>query len=45
MASLAVGAAAERLDDGRTDARDITLDPELVVRGTTAPPVTRRRAT
>jgi DNA-binding LacI/PurR family transcriptional regulator len=38
MAEFAVQAAAERLDDGRTTPRDIILDPELVIRSTTAPP-------
>ncbi|HEU4514141.1 MAG TPA: LacI family DNA-binding transcriptional regulator [Nocardioidaceae bacterium] len=38
MAELAVQAAAERLDDGRTAARDVVLDPALVIRGTTARP-------
>jgi DNA-binding LacI/PurR family transcriptional regulator len=37
IAQLAVRAAAERLDDGRDVARDIVLDPQLVVRGTTGP--------
>jgi DNA-binding LacI/PurR family transcriptional regulator len=38
IAELAVKAAAERLDGGRTTSRDDVLDPVLVVRGTTAPP-------
>ncbi len=38
MAELAVQAVIERLDQGRTKARDIVLDPSLVVRGTTGPP-------
>jgi DNA-binding LacI/PurR family transcriptional regulator len=42
MAQLAVQAATERLDDGRTSDRDIVLDPTLVVRGTTGPPRSRR---
>jgi len=37
MAELAVRAAVERLDDGRTTARDIVLSPQLVVRGTSGP--------
>jgi DNA-binding LacI/PurR family transcriptional regulator len=37
IAELAVRAAAERLDDGRDTARDIVLDPQLVVRGTSGP--------
>jgi DNA-binding LacI/PurR family transcriptional regulator len=38
MAELAVKAAAERLDDERTEAKDIVLKPTLIVRNTTAPP-------
>jgi DNA-binding LacI/PurR family transcriptional regulator len=38
MAESAVQAIVERLDDGRTDAREIVLEPALVVRGTTGPP-------
>jgi substrate-binding family protein len=38
MAEHAVQAIIERLDHGRTEARDIVLDPSLVVRGTTRPP-------
>jgi len=38
MAEHAVQAIIERLDHGRTDAREIVLDPTLVVRGTTGPP-------
>jgi DNA-binding LacI/PurR family transcriptional regulator len=38
MAGLAVEALAERLDQGRTAARDIVLEPTLVVRGTTRAP-------
>ena len=38
MAERAVQAIVERLDYGRTDAREIVLDPTLVVRGTTGPP-------
>lgn len=41
IADQAVQAIAERLDDGRIEARDIVLDPTLVVRGSTGPP--RRR--
>lgn len=37
MAELAVQAAAERLDGGRTTAREYVLTPTLVVRGTTGP--------
>ncbi|GAA2308607.1 LacI family DNA-binding transcriptional regulator [Streptomyces violaceusniger] len=40
-AELAVRAAAERLDEGRTADRDIVLDPTLAVRGSTGPPRTR----
>jgi DNA-binding LacI/PurR family transcriptional regulator len=38
MAEAAVEAIVERLESGRTTARDFVLDPTLVVRGTTAPP-------
>jgi DNA-binding LacI/PurR family transcriptional regulator len=38
MAEHAVQAVIERLDHGRTEARDIVLEPSLVVRGTTGPP-------
>ncbi len=38
MAERAVQAIVERLDHGRTDAREIVLDPMLIVRGTTGPP-------
>jgi DNA-binding LacI/PurR family transcriptional regulator len=38
MAERAVQAIIERLDHRRTEARDIVLDPTLVVRGTTRPP-------
>lgn len=38
MAEHAVQALIERLDHGRIDAREIVLDPALVVRGTTGPP-------
>jgi DNA-binding LacI/PurR family transcriptional regulator len=38
MAERAVQAITERLDHGRIEARDIVLDPTLVVRGTTGPP-------
>jgi DNA-binding LacI/PurR family transcriptional regulator len=38
MAEHAVQAIIERLDQGRIDAREIVLDPSLVVRGTTRPP-------
>ena len=37
MAGLAVEAAAQRLDDGRTTARDIVAKPTLIVRGSTGP--------
>ena len=37
IAELAVQAAAERLDEGRISSRDIVLDPQLVIRGTTGP--------
>lgn len=38
MAEHAVQAIIERLDHGRVEAREIVLDPTLVVRGTTGPP-------
>lgn len=38
LAEHAVRAIAERLDHGRTEARDIVLDPTLVVRGSSRPP-------
>ncbi|MFI6578540.1 LacI family DNA-binding transcriptional regulator [Nocardiopsis sp. NPDC050513] len=38
VAELAVQAAVERLDGGRTADRDIVLEPALVVRGSTGPP-------
>jgi DNA-binding LacI/PurR family transcriptional regulator len=38
MAEQAVQAVVERLDHGRSQARDIVLEPSLVVRGTTGPP-------
>jgi DNA-binding LacI/PurR family transcriptional regulator len=41
MAESAVEAIAERLEQRRTTAREIVLDPTLVIRGTTAPLVTR----
>jgi DNA-binding LacI/PurR family transcriptional regulator len=41
VADLAVQAAAERLDDGRTADRDIVLSPILAVRGSTGPPRAR----
>jgi DNA-binding LacI/PurR family transcriptional regulator len=38
MAERAVEAIIERLDHGRIEAREIVLDPTLVIRGTTRPP-------
>ncbi|WP_245239550.1 LacI family DNA-binding transcriptional regulator [Streptomyces sp. MZ04] len=38
QARHAVAAAVERLDQGRTEAREVVLPPNLVVRGTTAEP-------
>jgi DNA-binding LacI/PurR family transcriptional regulator len=38
QARLAVEAAVERLESGRTRGRAVVLPPRLVVRGTTAPP-------
>jgi DNA-binding LacI/PurR family transcriptional regulator len=43
MAEQAVQAIIERLDHGRTEARDIVLDPSLVIRATTGPPRTGAR--
>jgi DNA-binding LacI/PurR family transcriptional regulator len=41
QARLAVRLVLERLEDGRTERREIVLPTELVVRGSTAPPPTR----
>jgi DNA-binding LacI/PurR family transcriptional regulator len=38
MAELAVQAIVERLDQGRSSAREIVLDPTLVIRGSTSAP-------
>ncbi|MCX4759464.1 LacI family transcriptional regulator [Streptomyces sp. NBC_01275] len=38
QARYAVTAAVERLDQGRTESREVVLSPRLVVRGTTAEP-------
>lgn len=38
IAEIAVQAVVERLDQGRATAREIVLDPTLVIRGTTAAP-------
>ena len=38
MAESAVHAIVERLEHGRTVAREIVLEPSLIVRGTTGPP-------
>lgn len=38
QAQHAVAAAVERLDNGRTEPREVVLSPRLVVRGTTGPP-------
>lgn len=40
MAEQAVQAVIERLDHGRTEARDFVLDPSLIIRATTGPPRT-----
>ncbi|WP_256794314.1 LacI family DNA-binding transcriptional regulator [Terrabacter sp. Ter38] len=37
MATAAVEAATQRLDEGRTEPIELVLEPQLVVRGTTAP--------
>jgi len=37
MAELVVEAATQRLDDGRTAARDIVVKPTLIIRGSTGP--------
>ena len=42
MAEASVEAVAERLEHGRTEAREVVLEPTLVVRGTTAAPRTLR---
>jgi DNA-binding LacI/PurR family transcriptional regulator len=39
QARHAVAAAVSRLDEGRDSRREVVLEPHLVVRGTTAPPV------
>ncbi|WP_367326064.1 substrate-binding domain-containing protein [Streptomyces sp. HUAS ZL42] len=39
QAQHAVTAALERLDEGRTEPREVVLTPCLIVRGTTAEPV------
>jgi DNA-binding LacI/PurR family transcriptional regulator len=39
-AESAIQALVERLDGGRTEAKDVVLRPELIVRGTTGPPRT-----
>ena len=41
MAELVVESAIGRLDAGRTEARAVIVDPELIIRGTSAPPPTR----
>jgi DNA-binding LacI/PurR family transcriptional regulator len=38
MAELAVRAAVDRLEEGRTASQDLVVQPTLVVRGSTAPP-------
>ena len=38
LADWAVSAAVERLDGGRTQRRELVVDPQLVVRGSSAPP-------
>ena len=34
----AIAALIERLDDGRTEQREVVVPPHLVIRGTTGPP-------
>lgn len=44
QAERAVAAAVERLDGGRTRAREVVLTPHIVSRGTTGPaPMTESR--
>jgi DNA-binding LacI/PurR family transcriptional regulator len=38
QAEQAVALAVERLEQGRTEPREVVLAPRLVIRGTTAPP-------
>jgi DNA-binding LacI/PurR family transcriptional regulator len=38
QAEEAVALLSSRLDDGRTDPREVVLPPRLVIRSTTAPP-------
>lgn len=38
LAALAVARAVERLDGAAVDRREVTIDPHLVARGTSAPP-------
>jgi len=40
LTELAVAAVIERLDNGRTDHREVVLSPSLVIRGTTGRPPT-----
>ncbi len=40
MGRLAVSTLTQRLEDGRTDPVQLRLEPELVLRSTTAPPLT-----
>ena len=44
VAELAIQAASERLDDGRSTERDIILQPTLVLRGSTGPAIRRGRS-
>lgn len=44
MGRSAVGIILERIRDQRTEARRVVLPPQLIIRGTTAPPARRRPA-
>lgn len=43
QAELAVRCIVDRLDDRRSEVREIVLEPDLVIRGTTGPPQVERR--
>ena len=44
LTEQAVTGLIERLDGGRSDLREVVVQPDLVIRGTTAPPTRRRGA-